>query len=258
MRVDLATLESFRDENQVKSLALAMAIKTKFTNSIVYNWSYVRLAALFGLDRRTVKKYITHLRKHDLVETGKDLKVKPLYINTSYHVGINIDYLHEKTILEISYLLYHLLLKQNARKQWNAMQIKRELLKVNQVKSLKEYKDLQKQAQIFGLNIKDYIVCDTNELADLPVGRLPNYKISLTMLNIANLFNISVMKTYQVLNFMKEQGLLRSKKNIKLIKRLSSKKEAKFYSSNPHYFVSRSLNVYSKESNQYWVLGINM
>lgn len=54
--------------NLLKPYALYLSIKAKFNHSIIYNFSYRKVAKLVGLSDKTAKLYISKLKKHGFVE----------------------------------------------------------------------------------------------------------------------------------------------------------------------------------------------
>ena len=67
-RVDLATAEEMVKAGHLKQFALYIQLKAKYKHSIVYNYSYYKVARLSGLNPKTVKRYVSKLKKYGLVQ----------------------------------------------------------------------------------------------------------------------------------------------------------------------------------------------
>ena len=60
--------DSLTDAELMKALALAIYIKSIYKNSVITNFSYLKISKLTGIHRNTVKKRINTLGDHDLIE----------------------------------------------------------------------------------------------------------------------------------------------------------------------------------------------
>jgi AraC-like DNA-binding protein len=152
MRINLCDIDGNK-----KPLALAMAIKHRYKSSVIKDFSYIKVAKEFGLDRRTVKRYFDKLKKLDLIEfLGRDVLIKKMWSEDKFYRSAKASCDLKKNEVSLNFLL----MKHEMSQQEYMINSKKSLKKCKAVKS---YGVLDEEIKLSMKTISKLFGCSTNK-----------------------------------------------------------------------------------------------